>query len=504
MTETEDIKGGDIKAVHVEGVDGERGSVDAHAERIAALCAQTAMDLLDDCAEFYFLLDAVTARVAREPLLVDRARALRDEAELLERAVAQATEPRELLALGDRRLALLPSLRSLFRLAGAVTVAEDWQSPMFAGCCPFARSPRDSRIEEHCFDYKRDRHLLGLEYEQCFLREFYPPDAVGPARCYLTNSGMAAMTTAMHYVAHYGRAGAPILVGKGSYHENKTLLQGMFGERIVWIDETATEVLSALIRSLRPAAVFLDGIGNSSELPVPDIASLLALNGALGDDAPWLVLDMTCLPLSIPECAARIGRLRRTIVVESLLKFHQYGLDLVNAGILVAFDAREELWYLRAHLGASIADSSVSAIPPPNHRRLSGRLQRIQRTVDSLVEHLDRLGEHPRSSIVGPTRVPRHSSLASMRFRGSIVALAVTEEQDNPEGLRRLQGQLLDRAVTLNCPLVAGTSFGFCISRLYLTAATTRYGKPFLRLSPGTESALATERLKSVIASALL
>ena len=91
-----------------------------------------------------------------------------------------------------------------------------------------------------------------------------------------------------------------------------------------------------------------------------------------------------------------------------------------------------------------------------------------------------------------------------MRFRGSIVALAVTEEQDNPEGLRRLQGQLLDRAVTLNCPLVAGTSFGFCISRLYLTAATTRYGKPFLRLSPGTESALATERLKSVIASALL
>ncbi len=461
------------------------------------LCCQTVQDLQDDCAEFELLLAEVSARIGEDAGLAVRARRLRYRLLRLKERVNGERTVVELLESGDQLLQLQPELRALYRLAGAGAVAEDWQSPMFDGFAPYSLSARDRRVEEHNFDYKRDRHLIGLEYELRFLREFYPPELVGPARGYLTNSGMAAMATAIHFVAQQSERTAPILVGKGCYHENKTLLQGVFGDRIVWVDERESEVLGSLICSLRPAAVFLDGVGNSFELPVPDIARALALNVALGEDAPWLILDMTCLPLSIPEFAgaASLKRLRRTIVVESLLKYHQYGLDIVNGGMLVAFDAQDELWFLRAHLGAAMADSSVRALPLPNRASLEKRLGRIQRTSSLLVAHLDSFsGER----VVGPCRFPgRANVLCPLSFRGGIIA--VPAAFDSVEGLRELQQLLLQLAKRVRCPLVAGTSFGFCISRLYLTAATTRYGKPFLRLSPGKETALATERLKRVL-----
>jgi hypothetical protein len=51
--------------------------------------------------------------------------------------------------------------------------------------------------------------------------------------------------------------------------------------------------------------------------------------------------------------------------------------------------------------------------------------------------------------------------------------------------------------------LVAGSSFGFDTTRVYLTAGATGFGRPFLRIAAGTEHRGAIDAVADVLATAL-
>jgi hypothetical protein len=68
---------------------------------------------------------------------------------------------------------------------------------------------------------------------------------------------------------------------------------------------------------------------------------------------------------------------------------------------------------------------------------------------------------------------------------------------------RALVETAVSEAARVGISLLAGSSFGFDTTRIYLTAARAEHGEPFVRISAGTENRLEVEALAAVLAGAV-
>ena len=344
-------------------------------------------------------------------------------------------------------------IRREYGVAAALATADDWQSPSFGHSLRSQAGRHEGRIHPHADDYKRDRHADATAYEAAFLREYVR--ALG-VRAFATSCGMSALTTILTFLDVDG----PVLLGRSSYHETKELVLAAFADRAVQVDES--DLLGAL-GEIRPGAVFVDSLCNSRGLAVPDLGPILAAADC------WVVVDNTCLG---PACRPFAGSAPRLLVWESLLKLAQFGLDRANAGILLARGPGvDRLDPLREHLGTNVPDTSILSLPAPDRRRLERRLARLERNAAILAERLG--GFHPG---VGP-----------------LVQLDVSAP-------RAWIGRALDEARRRNVQVVAGTSFGFDHTRMYVTAPGP---DSFLRIAPGTEDRVRIETVAEALSAAL-
>jgi cystathionine beta-lyase/cystathionine gamma-synthase len=430
----------------------------------------------DAAAELASLLDDLDRVVPAQPAVAEHARlALARSREAASRLLGlrqQASAPdRDSLALieelAGEREALLHFLRAERAVVAGLAVAVDWQSPSFAHSVSPQAGRQLGRITPHRDDYKRDRHLEAEVYERAYLSELV--DSPPGTRALLTSCGMAAFTTVLDYLLFEGKLDGPVLVGRSLYHESKELLLRALGGRVVLVDESDTAELLDALDELRPAAVFLDTLCNTKWMPLPEIAAVVPrLRGAC------LVLDNTGLGPMLQPFTLPGAERARLIVFESLLKYAQLGLDRANAGVIVAGPAdAEALDDYREHLGTNIADVCVRMLPRPSRHVLERRLARIWRNAGLLAERLDGC-VYP--GVGGCISLPCAD--------GEFVERAVEEA--------RAQG----------VSLVGGSSFGFDTTRIYLTAARSDYGEPFVRIAAGTENRIAIERLGGVLVAA--
>jgi cystathionine beta-lyase/cystathionine gamma-synthase len=266
---------------------------------------------------------------------------------------------------------------------------------------------------------------------------------------------MSALTTILAFLD----VERPVVLGRSSYHETKELVLAAFAGRVVQVDEA--DLLDALER-FRPKALFVDSLCNSRGLAVPDLGPILAAADC------WVVVDNTCLG---PACRPFESAAPRLLVWESLLKLAQFGLDRANAGILLARGPGvDRLDSLREHLGTNVPDTSILSLPMPDQARLGRRLARLERNAAILAEGLD--GFYPG---VGP-----------------LVQLNVAEPQV-------WVARALEQARRRNVQVVAGTSFGFDHTRVYVTAPGP---DSFLRIAPGTEDRLRIETVAEALSAA--
>jgi cystathionine beta-lyase/cystathionine gamma-synthase len=375
---------------------------------------------------------------------------------------AAPTRSPRLEALG-RELALLhPSARARDHYAGlirreygvsaALATADDWQSPSFGHSLRSQAGRHEGRIRPHVDDYSRDRHSDAAAYESAYLREYVRAPGV---RAFATSCGMSALTTILAFLD----GDRPVLLGRSSYHETKELVLAAFPGRVVEVGEA--ELLEAL-GEVRPGALFVDSLCNSPGLAVPELGPLLATADC------WVVVDNTCLG---PACRPFASAAPRLLVWESLLKLAQFGLDRTNAGILLARGPGvQRLDSLREHLGTNVSDTSILSLPRPDRARLERRLARLERNAAILSERLG--GFHPG---VGP-----------------LVQLDVADPQT-------WLARALEEARRREVQVVAGTSFGFDHTRVYMTAPGP---DSFLRVAPGTEDRVRIETVAEALAAA--
>ncbi|HKO27535.1 MAG TPA: PLP-dependent transferase [Solirubrobacteraceae bacterium] len=478
--------------------------VNAHLAAEGLECALS--DLGGDLGELSFLCRVAEERLAGlEAVLTDACPhpATRD---LLGRTVASARRRYRVLSgrlgalLGEaqyaprsrslvervaaERASLADRLRVEQALLAGLVAAPDWQSPSFLHSLAPAAGRQAGLIRAHWNDYKRDRHVDAEEYERCYVEEMIdgPP---GP-RALLTGCGMAAFTTILGWLLGEGKASGRVLAGRGLYHESRLLLERMLPGRVCFADEADTATLLRTIGECRPSVVFLDSLSNTPWMPMPDLGAVI---DALRGTDTYLVLDNTCLSVGCQPFALACESVR-LVVFESLLKYAQLGLDRVAAGVIVARSRdAESLENYREHLGTNIPDLSVHALPPPDRAVLERRLARLERNALHLARGLDESAP-PEVSVVYPER-------------GGCVSVLFEEGEERLERQHRVVCEAVAEASRRGIRLLAGSSFGFDTTRIYLTAARAQHGTPFVRIAAGIDHRLELDALTDVLATAI-
>jgi cystathionine beta-lyase/cystathionine gamma-synthase len=412
--------------------------------------------------------------------------------------------------LAQERADLVDVVRTLLSPAAAAATAADWQSPSF-GHSVFAQAGRFAgRITEHHDDYRRDRHADASGFEDAYLREYVDHPAGMDLRALMTSCGMSAFTTVLSFLTMEGPAPRRVLAGRSLYHECRELLRRCrFGTALVEVDEDDTEGLLRAIDATHPGAIFLDALCNERAMALPDLPRLIGHLASRPEPAT-LVLDTTGLSCTIqpfailPEGARHV----RILAVESLTKYPQFGLDRTPAGMIVAPQAdASRLDAYREHLGTNVSDAAPFLVPEPSRAALERRLARIGRNAVELAGALSKHVGGKASTVVGASHpgLPGHAAWPRARvmdFPGGYFAVRFSPPEDTTVGHRRFVRAVLESASERGVPIVAGASFGFDVTRIYVTASDAQHGAPFVRIAAGTEHRLGLESLKAVLREA--
>jgi cystathionine beta-lyase/cystathionine gamma-synthase len=314
---------------------------------------------------------------------------------------------------------------------------------------------------------------------------------------------MAAVTTVVAFLGRIGALAGPVVAGRSAYHETLDLLRAAVpAERLHEVDESDTANLVRAIETRSPSAIVLDTLANAPGVAIPDV---VAVADAVARAAPHaiLVLDNTGR-----SCTFRpfdlVRERARALVVESLTKYAQFGLDRVTGGIIVASsDDAVALDDLRERLGTNIPDASAASLPSPDRPRLERRLERIDRNATLLARRLaDAIDGTGSRAVIGIEHPSLRADTASMRFGGGWCTLRFRADRDEPLGHRRFVEVAVDHARRARVPLVVGASFGLDVTRIYPISSSADAMVPFVRISAGIEHRSGIERLADTLVAA--
>lgn len=392
-------------------------------------------------------------------------------------------------SLGRLRL----DLRAVCRRS-ASRLSTSWQSPAMENACDASVKEDAQRLLESGIDYHRAVHLAGNEYEnrfaECLLGQH------NGCRVLATTSGMGAITTALNWLASRVAEGeGVVVVDEGCYHETRFLVESLFRSRVRYLDLSSVDTVAS-VKEMMPSLVVFDSTRNSSTirvLPVREIMSAVAEAGS------FILIDSTSVVSAeaILSAAQETGVLSRTLVATSLAKMHQFGMDLVTAGALIYDAVLDDAFpgpkTFRTHLGLNISEDSAAILPAPSRVWLSQRASRMSRNLTALASAL-RSAEADLSVMTAlcwgeaDLYVPYFNICVS--------------QTDNVAWYRAFMSRAMESARRHGVSLIAGTSFGFDTTRIYLVESLIPSHRPFIRVSPGMESAYEVALLAQALVEA--
>ncbi len=492
--------------------------------------AQSFLDLRDDCAELLWIIEDRSERIAalrskrQKHLLPETSKQLLEQETFLLTLYAKCeTDLRALLNVQDDdrlheclqvRDRVADTLRTFQGVSGALLASSGWQSPSFLAAKHSQAGLETGTITGTINDYKRDQHWDELRYEQAFVNEYIDSPLRLTPFAFVTASGMAAFTTIIATLLDDPTCSkGPVLIGASSYFENIQIARLYFSGRVVLVDEMDTEAIIEAIRVHKPSVLFLDTMCNAVTMAVPDLSSLIPRIVQTLEAPLTLVIDATgtSMTYQILKDVPLLNIKLHVIVFESLLKFHQYGMDRVSGGMMWRTAMSPfPLFGRRMHIGTNLVDASVLSLPWPNRSVLKKRLRRHHRNATMIATALDTHVRSDRRSalekVVYPGLVnhPASSWMKDRDFHGAFLVLVLKERYRNTATHMKFLEYAVEEARNRGVELIAGSSFGLSKTRVYLTAlravGTT---EPFLRVSAGTETVIEVEKIISALTRAL-
>ena len=479
--------------------------------------SQTRTDLREDFEEIEYLYECLEENLEKFSIEIKKAKKyiaeknyelglkyseiLRKEISLprshLDRLVKERPFP-HIDELRDEKYRQQELLRFYYASIGSLITSTDWQSPSYTHSLVSKAGRQSGQITGTINDYKRDVHLDEKKYEQLFLKEYIDAKLKLFLKAYLVNSGQAAFQTILTFLMSEKKLTGKVLCGKSSYFQYKQILTGVFGKKLISVNENETDEILKRVQDDDLDAIFLDSLCNSPNLARPDLTRIFDFIYKNAGREIYLVIDNTCLSVSCQPFLMR-GRNKKVhlITFESLNKYYQFGLDRVTAGIIICQNSDAGgIFEYRKHAGTNITDSSFYALPVPNRKLLTRRLMRHQRNALILAEYLDLLGNEKINKIVYP-------EIKSYPFSGSFFNIELIERYNTPLKMNKLIRIIINEAKKQKINITGGTSFGLNTTRIYLTSLWSKFGQPFLRISVGTEDIEEVEKMKAVFENSI-
>jgi hypothetical protein len=349
-----------------------------------------------------------------------------------------------------------------------------------------------------------DRSVQALiEYENDFISQYACHLGSSKLKAYLTNSGMAAFMTVLQTLIGDLDSGRKAVGFQPMYFENMQLLERFTPELLLPEPRSRAEVVEYL-QCNQPTALFLDAASNHGQKLVHELTDLLCW--AKDTSHPFtIVVDTTCIPtLFLPDgLLNNLPEHVSVVILESLAKHHQLGLDLVTGGILLVHASKEfsaSLEDARRRLGTIISDTSVGSLPRPRRSLQERRMARHSRNVELFSKRLEeRLRDSP-GVIDGVNWLDE--GVGSSSYKTANVSIRLQKEYRTAINYQEFEETVLKFAHEKGQPLVLGSSFGFDVTRLFMTTPGVTSPNPFIRLSLGTETRLDILALAEVFFSA--
>lgn len=397
--------------------------------------------------------------------------------------------------------------RTRISILNGLITASDWQSPSYNHSLYSMAGKQTGKIIETKNDYKRDRHLDENSYQIKFIKEYTQGLFKGFSFSLLTSNGMSAFSTVLLYLLGHKKIKGSVLIGKSIYFENKELVKRLCST-VYEVDENKTDAIISILKIKKPSVIILDSLSNSSQIVMPDVEKIISYLNTQYKSEIYLLLDNTCLSIAFKPSQLTQAKHVHVITIESLNKYHQFGTDRVTAGIIYLkspIKDLDDIYHIRDHIGANIIDSSIYSLPIPNNTMLVKRLARLERNTNYLATAIQEyVKENSKSSIetICYPLLKQHASYKVARnlsFHGSFFTFQFKKKYKTVKYYQQFIKAVLKEASKNKVQIVAGTSFGFNTSRIYLTSLETDYGEPFVRFSVGTESMSEIEALKNVM-----
>lgn len=394
------------------------------------------------------------------------------------------------------------ALRKLYSVRGKALCAGDWQSPIYASSYSSSRNRQQDGIKEHTLDYKRDGHLEAKSYEQSFLKEYASHLGSSSLQAYLTNNGMAAFSAALHWITQEAKFTGKALAVVPMYFENLHLAEAFIPQIEQFNAEDSTVTLFEKLQKETPAIVICDTVSNCGKVLVQSYKEIFQWARTENGRPIAIVLDATCSPTFLLEenLLSELPDSVSVFIIESLAKYHQYGMDVVTGGIALlhsSMDKQSSFNRTRARFGANIVDSNVGSLPNPSKLFLEKRLRRHSSNVKFFCEQLESIIQIKPGLIESVDWQTSELNEENNWFRSSCLTLRFRTACATIQAYKEFEEELLKLARLKRQHLAFSTSFGFDITRFYVTAPASAYEPPFLRVAIGTES---LSQIKALIA----
>lgn len=362
---------------------------------------------------------------------------------------------------GEEPIAIYQRIRSHFFSRYFSSIQGIYQSPSYADT-PLAQTTdiQSKRPAEAYLRYDFDP----AEIEAVFNKGHRALDSVSP-KTFFFSSGMSAVTTLVLYLAKVASS-RRVCIGLHTYFETVRLLRQVF-------HLTAQEE-SALNPSRDDQVLWIDYPLTTEPNQFPDLSSILDrfIANAIGhyDQDFYAVIDYSVAAFAFDICdhVSELPENVHLLLVSSLQKHMEYGLDLARGGALTIYTRSPELTIslarLRTYSGSCFTESSFYLMPPI----IPSVIRDIVRDAGMNARHL---AETIASLRVEGLRL-HYPSQAAADFDTSLLFLEI-----NDKGARSSDGEacpadclmqhILSEARHRNAPLTHGESFGFAMTRLH-------------------------------------
>jgi cystathionine beta-lyase/cystathionine gamma-synthase len=385
---------------------------------------------------------------------------------------------------------IIAHLHQIAGLVGQIVTMSHWQSPAIDSAVVDNVGSLKGKILAHFNDYTRDMHVLGVEFEKAYRKQYVPIPHTIPVFTFATSSGMAAMTTAALFIQGETPNDGTILMGKSCYFETKQLINKLFGHRVHEVDLSDTELTRDTCNKYKPVAIFADTLGNEPSMRQVEISDLVHLASGATRDRVFIVCDPSANTLSATYIKGFTLPTNITLIgIESQNKLLQYGLDRVCAGIVWGTGyISQKLYDYRDHAGTICPDTTIATLPTPNREMAKLYTKRLVRNTEELVSYLRNNAKIKTKKIHVIYPAKSQGVYLILHWRQSLL-----------HSYNRYIHQVVAAAKKSNIQIVHGTSFGLQTTRIYTVAMHTQYSHSFLRISLGSETASQIQTLGELL-----